>query len=119
MRRVDAPVRGPPPCGSTTRPDQAYSSEPPPSSCLVGQSSLVKRSQRQSAGAFRAQRDAGFHHAPYGADDYRNGRKNSRRSFTSTSGCSIAAKWPPRSTSVQWVMLYDASAQRRGVMNSS
>ena len=64
-------------------------------------------------------RDAGFHHGLYGTDDCRRGRKNSRRSFTRTSGCSIAAKWPPRSTSVQWVMLYDASAQRRGVMNSS
>ena len=55
----------------------------------------------------------------YGAASARNGRKNSRRSSTSTSGCSRAAKWPPRSASVQWTTLYDASAQRRGVMNSS
>ena len=57
--------------------------------------------------------------APYGAGAWRSGRKNSRRSSTSTAGCSIAAKWPPCSTSVQWVMLYEASAHRRGVMNSS
>ena len=50
---------------------------------------------------------------------FRKGPKNARRSCTSTPGCSIAAKWPPRGTSVQWVMLYEASAHRRGVMNSS
>ena len=52
-------------------------------------------------------------------DPSRSGPKNARRSSTSNSGCSMAAKCPPRGISVQWVMLYDASAHFRGEMKSS
>ena len=36
---------------------------------------------------------------PYGAP--RTSRKNARTSSTNSSGCSKAAKWPPRSSSFQ------------------
>ncbi len=47
-------------------------------------------------------------------------RKNRRTSSTNSSGCSNAAKWPPFSISLQWVMLVKfGSIQRRtGVMIS-
>src|SRR5271165_4806845 len=42
----------------------------------------------------------------------RNCRKNWRMSATSRSGSSMAAKWPPRSNSLQCTMLFDSSAKR-------
>jgi len=42
----------------------------------------------------------------------RNCRKNWRTSATSKSGSSMAAKWPPRSNSLQCTMLSDSSAKR-------
>ena len=51
---------------------------------------------------------------------YRKARKNARTSRTNNSGCSKAAKWPPFSISLQWVMFVKfGSIQRRtGVMIS-
>lgn len=40
-------------------------------------------------------------------------------SFTSSSGSSIAAKWPPLGISVHCLMLKDSSAQARGSRVSS
>src|SRR6185295_20235499 len=55
-------------------------------------------------------------HAPlvYRAGADRTLRKNARTSSTSSSGCSKAAKWPPRGISVQRVMLKRASIHLRG-----
>src|SRR6185312_11346352 len=50
-----------------------------------------------------------------GGDRYasqRSWRKNWRTSATSKSGSSMAAKWPPRSNSLQCTMLFDISAKR-------
>ena len=44
----------------------------------------------------------------------RNGRKNSRMSSARASGCSMAAKWPPRANSVQRCTLKNRSAHSRG-----
>src|SRR5262245_3953317 len=40
-------------------------------------------------------------HVTRRADQPRSGRKKARRSSASSSGCSIAAKWPPRGITVQ------------------
>ena len=50
---------------------------------------------------------------PGNVDDHRSVLKNARMSATSTSGSSRAAKCPPRSTSVQRVIVFSASANRR------
>src|ERR1700722_2819826 len=51
--------------------------------------------------------------------DYRTVAKNARTSSTNRSGCSNAAKCPPRGMVVQCVMLYAVSHQRRGVRRIS
>ena len=48
-------------------------------------------------------------------DLHRKGLKNARISFTSASGCSNAAKWPPFGITVQRLMsVYMRSATERG-----
>src|SRR5581483_1261052 len=51
--------------------------------------------------------------------DQRTVRKKVRRSSTNSSGCSIAAKWPPRGISAQWVTLYRRSTHERGKGSTS
>ena len=46
-------------------------------------------------------------------------RKNVRRSSVNRSGCSIAAKWPPRGRSAQCVTLYRRSTHGRGKRSTS
>src|ERR1700744_2088877 len=54
-----------------------------------------------------------------GAELYRTVAKNVRTSSTNNSGCSKAAKCPPRGIVVQCVMLYAPSHQLRGVRRIS
>src|ERR1700754_3538452 len=54
-----------------------------------------------------------------GAELYRTVAKNARTSSTNNSGCSNAAKCPPRGIVVQCVTLYAASHQLRGVRRIS
>ncbi len=46
-------------------------------------------------------------------------RKKFRRSSVNSSGCSMAAKWPPRGMTAQCVTLYRRSTQERGKRNTS
>src|SRR4051794_19841909 len=56
----------------------------------------------------------------WGALTYRSERNPSRSSEAYSSGCSQAAKCPPRSTSLKWTRLaYAFSAQLRGARKSS
>jgi hypothetical protein len=52
----------------------------------------------------------------FGRSHYRSGRKNSRRSSASSSGCSIAAKCPPLGIIVQRTIFKPRSASSRGGM---
>ncbi len=51
----------------------------------------------------------------------RSDRKAARISWENSCGCSQAAKWPPRSSSLKWMRLsgYACSAQLRGAWYSS
>ena len=49
----------------------------------------------------------------------RNDRKNARISSASASGCSKAAKWPPRAIGVQrWIFSTRSASERGGRMSS-
>ncbi len=73
---------------------------------------------RYSAGSVRYQVQGAFVFSSPGLKRplQRRPRKNSRMSWTRSSGSSIAAKWPPRGIVVYRMTLYCASIQRRGAV---
>ncbi|MGA9676979.1 MAG: SDR family NAD(P)-dependent oxidoreductase [Mycobacterium sp.] len=70
---------------------------------LLGEVAVPPTWREQTQKPLKHRRVGGFASARQPC--YRTVAKNARTSSTNNSGCSNAAKWPPRGMSVQWVML--------------